>query len=108
MNETNVLVFQIEATLKATTLGIRMCSTKLLLWKNRKGSTRYPMSLYKRDSTVDIFLGIFNYFFRANNFTKQLQTTDCKGFYLLRLSHDYYFRRAEQGQLSQCNRRTLF
>ena len=51
-----------KATLKATTLGIRVCSAKLLLWKNEKGSTRYPMTLYKRDSTSDIFLGIFNSF----------------------------------------------
>ena len=48
--------FSIKATLKATTLGIRMCSTELLFWKNQKGSTRYPMTLYKRVSTADIFL----------------------------------------------------
>ena len=54
--------FQIKATLKATTLGIRMCSKKLLLWKNQKGSTRYPMILCKRDYTADIFLGIFKFF----------------------------------------------
>ena len=28
-----------------------------------------------------------------------------KGFYLLRMSDDYCFRKAAQGQLSQCNRR---
>ena len=56
MNEIIFLVFQKKATLKATTLGIRMCCTELLLWKNQKGSTRYPMILYKRDSTADIFL----------------------------------------------------
>ena len=55
--------FQIKATLKATTLGIRMCSKKLLLWKNQKGSTRYPMILCKRDSTADIFLLMFSFFF---------------------------------------------
>ena len=70
--------FQIKATLKATTLGIRMCSKKLLLWKNQKGSTRYPMILCKRDYTADIFLGIFKIFW-TNYLTKQLQTTDCKG-----------------------------
>ena len=48
--------------LKAIILGIRMCSTGLLLWKNQKGSTCYPMILYKRDSTVDIFLQIFKFF----------------------------------------------
>ena len=55
MNEINFLVFQ-RVTLKATILGIRMCSTELRLWKNQKGSTRYPMILYKQDSTADIFL----------------------------------------------------
>ena len=48
--------FSKKATLKATTLGIRMCSAELLLWKNKKGSTRYPMILYRWDSTADIFL----------------------------------------------------
>ena len=32
-----------KVTLKATTLGIRMCPTALLLWKSQKASTRYPM-----------------------------------------------------------------
>ena len=108
MNETNVLVFQIEATLKATTLGIRMCSTKLLLWKNRKGSTRYPMSLYKRDSTLTFSLEYSIIFFGQTISQNSSKPLIVKGFYLLRLSNDYYFRRAEQGQLSQCNRRTLF
>ena len=48
--------FSIKATLKATTLGVRMCSTELLVWKNQKGSTRYPMTLCKRGSTAGIFL----------------------------------------------------
>ena len=39
-----------------TALGICMCSTELLLWKNQKRSTRYPMTLQKRDSIADIFL----------------------------------------------------
>ena len=60
------------------TLGIRMCSTELLLWKNQKSLTPYPMILYKLDSTAEIFLGIFN-FFRTTYFTKQLQTNNCKG-----------------------------
>ena len=51
--------FSIKATLKPTTLGIRMCSTELLPWKNRNSSTCYPMFLCKRDSTADIFLRIF-------------------------------------------------
>ena len=42
---------------------MRMSSTELLLWKNQKGSTRYFMTLlYRRDSTADIFLKVFNYF----------------------------------------------
>ena len=45
-----------KVTVKATILGIRMCSTGLLLWRNQKGSTRYPMILYKRDSAANIFL----------------------------------------------------
>ena len=40
----------------------RMCSTGLLLWRNQKGSTRYPIISYKRDSTADIFLWIFKLF----------------------------------------------
>ena len=44
--------FQIKATLKATILGIRMCSTELLLWKDQKSSTCYPITLFKRDSTA--------------------------------------------------------
>ena len=62
------------------------------------------MTLYKRDFTADIFLGIFNFFW-TSCFTKQLLTTDFKGFYLLRMSNDYCFRRAAERQLSQCNRR---
>ena len=48
--------FKKKATVKATTVGIRMCSTGLLLLRNRKGSNRYPIILYKRDSAADIFL----------------------------------------------------
>ena len=36
---------------------------RIQLLKNQKGSTPYPMTLYKRDSTADIFHGIFNIFF---------------------------------------------
>ena len=54
--------FKKKIALKAIILGIRMCSTGLLFWKNQKGSTCYPMILYKRDSTVDIFLRIFKFF----------------------------------------------
>ena len=41
-----------------TILGICMCSTELLPWKNQKRSTRYPMTLQKRDSIADIFPGV--------------------------------------------------
>ena len=45
--------FSKKATSKATILGIRMCSTELLLWKNQKASTRrYRMILCKWDSAV--------------------------------------------------------
>ena len=46
-----------------------------------------------------------HFFFGTSYFTKQLQTTDHKGFYLLRISGSYYFFRIAQGQLPQCNRR---
>ena len=80
--------FQIKATLKATTIGIRMCTTELLLWKNRKSSTCYPISLFKRDSTADIFLQIFNFFGQAI-LKNSSQPLIVKGFYLLRMSNDY-------------------
>ena len=48
--------FSKKATSEATILGIRMCSTELLLWKNQKGATRNLMILHKWDSTADIFL----------------------------------------------------
>ena len=81
-----------------------MCSTKLLLWKNQKGSTRYPMILCKRYSTGDILLGIFNFFGQAisQNSSKPLIV---KGFYMFKMSKCYCFCRAAQGLLSQCNRR---
>ena len=74
--------FQIKATLKATALGNCMCSTELLLWKYQKGSICYPITLFKWDSTADIFLEIFNFLW-TNYFKKKLQTTDCKGFFFL-------------------------
>ena len=36
---------------------------RIQLWKNQKGSTPCPMTLYKRDSTADILHGKFNIFF---------------------------------------------
>ena len=62
------------------------------------------MILYKWDSTADIFLGIFKFFsdkLISQNSSKPLIV---RSFYLLRMSDDYCFRRAAQGQLSQCNR----
>ena len=41
-----------------TILGICMCSTELLPWKNQKRSTRYPATLQKRDYIADIFPGV--------------------------------------------------
>ena len=69
-----------KPTLNATTLGIRMCSTELLFLKNLRGSTRYPMNLYKQDSIADISCNM-QFFFRTSYFTKQLQNNDCKGFF---------------------------
>ena len=82
-----------------------MYSTRLLLWKNQKGSTCYPMILYKRDSTADIFLRIFKFFFGQAISENSPKPLIIKGFYLLRMSDDYCFRRATQGQLLQHNRR---
>ena len=41
-----------------TILDICMCSTELLPWKNQKRSTRYPMTLQKRDSIAGTFPGV--------------------------------------------------
>ena len=82
-----------------------MCCTELLLWK---GSTRYPMILYKWDSTADIFLCQFDIFkFFSDKLISQNSSKPLieRSFYLLRMSDDYCFRRAAQRQLSQRNRR---
>ena len=97
MNETNIFSILKKATLKATILGIRMCSTKLLLWKNQKDSTRYPMIFYKWDSTAAIFQRIFKFFsdkLISRNSSKLLIV---RSFYFLRISGDYCFRRAAKG-----------
>ena len=57
-----------------------MCSARLLLWKNQKGSTCYPMILYKRGTPLLTFFNGYSTFFRTGYFTKQFQTTDFKGF----------------------------
>ena len=41
-----------------TILGICMCYTELLPWKNQKRATRYLITLQKRDSIIDIFPGV--------------------------------------------------
>ena len=100
-----IFSFSKKATLKATTLGICMCSAELRLWKNQKGSTRYSMILCKWDSNAAIFLWTFKFFsdkLISQNSSKPLIV---RSFYLLRMSDDYCFHRAAQRQLSQCNRR---
>ena len=55
-----------------------------------ENSERLPMTLFKRDSTANIFLEIFNFFGQAisKNSSKSLILI---GFYLLRMSNDYSF-----------------
>ena len=79
-----------KITLKAIILGIRMCSSRLL----------YD----KQESIADIFLRVQVFFGQpiSQNSSKPLIE---KGFYLLRMSDDYCFRRAAHRQLSQRNRR---
>ena len=64
-----------------------MCSTELLLWKNQDDSTCYPMTLFKRVSTADIFL-----FFRQAISQNRIKPLIVKGIYLFRMSNDYCFR----------------
>ena len=79
-----------------------MCSTRLLLWKNQKNLTRYPMTLYKWDSTAAFEYSILFGQAISQNSSKTLIV---KGSQLLRMSNHYCFCRCAQGQLSQCNRR---
>ena len=67
-------------------------STGLLPWKNQKGLTCYPVTLCK---------GIVK-FLSDKLFRKTLIV---KGFYLLRMSDDYCFRRAAKGQRSSHNKK---
>ena len=63
-----------------------------------------PHDSFKLDSTADIFQWKIQFFFGkaiSQNISKPLIV---KSFYLLRISNDCCFRRAAQGQLSQCNR----
>ena len=57
--ERDDLVFRIQSNVfKSTTLGIRMCSTELLLRKNQKGSTRYPITLVDSGS---VYCSVFKH-----------------------------------------------
>ena len=87
--------FSKKFILKATILGIHLCSTELLLWKNQKGST--PPLKFSYEYTI-----FFSGKLISQNRSKPLIV---RSFYLLRMSDDYFFRRAAQRQLSQCNRR---
>ena len=93
-----------KPTLNATTLGIRMCSTELLFLKNLRGSTRYPMNLYKQDSIADISCNM-QFFFGQAISQNNSKTMIVKDFSSLKISNNYCFRKAAQGQLSQCNKR---
>ena len=62
------------------------------------------MTLYKRNSTADTFLGIYIYFFEQAISQNSFKPLAVKGFYFLRMSIDYCFGKAAQRQLSQCNR----
>ena len=61
--------------------------------------------LSKFSRSVPVFLRIFNFFFRQAISKNSSKPLIVKGFYLLRMSNDYCFRRAAQGKLSQRNRR---
>ena len=89
-------------TLKAISLGIRMCSTRLLLWRNQ---TCYPMNFYINGTPPLTFSHEYSIFFEQAISQNSAKALVVKGFYLLRMSDGYCFRRAAQGQLSQRNRR---
>ena len=85
-----------------------MCSAELLLRKNQRGFTLYLTTLYKRNFTADIFLGIFSFFFSDKLLHKAAPNQTlliAKCFYFLRMWNDSCFLRSAQRQLSQCNRR---
>ena len=74
--------FSIKATLKATTLGICMCSTELLLWKNPKVWLVTPCFYVNETPPLTFSYEHSNYFW-TSYFTKQFRTTDCKWFFKL-------------------------
>ena len=79
--------FQIKATLKATTLSFRMCTTELLLWK-----FRLVTPLVYLNGTVSLtFSSKYSIFFGQAILKKSSKPLILKGFYLLRMSNDYCF-----------------
>ena len=82
--------FQIKATLKATTLGIRMCSTELLHWKIRKVRHVTP-SLYLNRTPSLTFSSKYSIFFGQSISRNSSKPLIVKGFYSLRMSNDYCF-----------------
>ena len=64
-----------------------------------------PHEIYVKGTPPLTFSYEYSNIFRTSYFTKQIQTTDCRGFYLLRMSNDYCFRRTAHGKRSQCNKR---
>ena len=63
------------------------------------------MALFKQESTANIFLGIFNFFFGESISQNSSKPKIVKGFYLFIEPNNYLFCRAAQGHLSQCNLR---
>ena len=87
----NHFSFQIKSTLKATTLGIRMCSTELLHWKIRKVRHVTP-SLYLNRTPSLTFSSKYSIFFGQSISRNSSKPLIVKGFYSLRMSNDYCFR----------------
>ena len=87
----NHFSFQIKATLKATTLGIRMCSTELLHWKIRKVRHVTPSRYLNRTPSLT-FSSKYSIFFGQAISRNSSKPLIVKGFYLFRMSNDYCFR----------------
>ena len=79
-----------------------MCSTRLVLWRNQNC---YPMTFYINGTPPLTFFHEYSIFFKQAISQNSAKPLIVKGFYLLRMSDGYCFRRAAQGQLSQRNRR---
>ena len=63
------------------------------------------MTLFKRESTANIFLGIFRFFFGQAISQNSSKPVIVKGFYLFIEPNNYCFCRAAHRYLSQCNLR---